>query len=261
MEYISRAEWGASPNPNRADGDFVKMRADLTEGIVVHHSGVQNGPKGVKAVQAFERYHLSKGWDGIAYNWLVDEEGVIYEGRGWENRGAGTKGWNMKSFSVCYTGWGFSEVPKASLDSLIEIAEEAEGVCNKDLWVSTHRLKGTSTCPGDWLGDWVESGMNHLKEPEMPNWSEIFQYLIDLREQVKVSVLSLSKKSRGAAVEIVQTLLRDRGYDPGPIDGIFGRGTDGAVKEFQMANKTAGTADGIVGVKTWDALTTIQAFM
>ncbi|MFI6768328.1 helix-turn-helix domain-containing protein [Streptomyces sp. NPDC050355] len=53
------------------------------------------------------------------------------------------------------------------------------------------------------------------------------------------------------AVE-AQCLLRHRGYDPGPVDGIVGENTMRAAKRLQQA---AGLpVDGIVGPDTWKAL-------
>lgn len=46
----------------------------------------------------------------------------------------------------------------------------------------------------------------------------------------------------------VQTKLKQRGFDPGPIDGIPGRKTLAAIKAFQKANGLV--VDGIVGPKT-----------
>ncbi|MDQ4144271.1 MAG: peptidoglycan-binding protein, partial [Actinomycetota bacterium] len=51
----------------------------------------------------------------------------------------------------------------------------------------------------------------------------------------------------------LQSLLRNPlGYDPGPIDGIFGSKTETAVKEYQTNNGLV--ADGIVGPRTWALL-------
>jgi hypothetical protein len=53
----------------------------------------------------------------------------------------------------------------------------------------------------------------------------------------------------GQDVVEVQCLLKQRGFDPGRVDGLFGEHTATAVKQFQHA---AGTpADGIVGPQTW----------
>ena len=63
------------------------------------------------------------------------------------------------------------------------------------------------------------------------------------------SVHTLSKiGSRGNEVREIQKKLRELGYYKGSVDGIYGTGTQKAVKSFQ---KNCGiTADGIAGPKT-----------
>jgi peptidoglycan hydrolase-like protein with peptidoglycan-binding domain len=72
-----------------------------------------------------------------------------------------------------------------------------------------------------------------------------FAALADARQQV------LRRGSTGGAVKILQVGLNGRGYAL-VGDGIFGPGTDGAVRRFQSDNGLA--ADGIVGPRTWNAL-------
>ena len=55
-----------------------------------------------------------------------------------------------------------------------------------------------------------------------------------------------------AKVTAVQQALKAKGFDPGPIDGIWGNKTVHAVKSFQTAQNL--TSDGIVGPKTAGAL-------
>ena len=53
-------------------------------------------------------------------------------------------------------------------------------------------------------------------------------------------------------VSYLQQRLQDKGFDPGPIDGIFGPRTEAAVKDAQT---WAGIrVDGVVGNATWGAL-------
>ena len=40
---------------------------------------------------------LEQGKDDIKYNFLIDQDGVIYEGRGWDFVGQHTDGYDMKS--------------------------------------------------------------------------------------------------------------------------------------------------------------------
>jgi len=58
--------------------------------------------------------------------------------------------------------------------------------------------------------------------------------------------------SRGEDVIRLQRLLRNAGFDPGTIDGIFGSRTQAAVIAFQKSKNLV--ADGIVGIQTWTAL-------
>jgi hypothetical protein len=56
----------------------------------------------------------------------------------------------------------------------------------------------------------------------------------------------------GEDVVEVQCLLKERGFDPGRVDGLFGPHTEAAVKQFQQS--TRAVVDGIVGAQTWSLL-------
>lgn len=72
---------------------------------------------------------------------------------------------------------------------------------------------------------------------------------------------TVKKGSRGSAVRLLQEILKgfsNPSYDPGPIDADFGPLTETAVKAFQtdftdwQGNPLV--VDGVVGMKTWEAL-------
>ena len=44
------------------------------------------------------------GWDDIGYHFLVGEDGRVYEGRAWNNRGAHARQHNAWSYGVCVMG-------------------------------------------------------------------------------------------------------------------------------------------------------------
>ncbi|MGI6778922.1 MAG: M14 family metallopeptidase [Acetivibrionales bacterium] len=56
--------------------------------------------------------------------------------------------------------------------------------------------------------------------------------------------------STGPNVKLIQSLLARIGYNPGPVDGIFGEQTRQAVIQFQRDNGLI--PDGIVGPNTWN---------
>jgi len=60
---------------------------------------------------------------------------------------------------------------------------------------------------------------------------------------------NLQKGSNDPTVRDLQEALKALGYDPGPVDGVFGAMTEAAVKAFQQAKGI--TADGVVGKITW----------
>ena len=59
----------------------------------------------------------------------------------------------------------------------------------------------------------------------------------------------LKKGSNDLAVRDLQEALKVLGFDPGPVDGVFGARTESAVKKFQQAREIP--ADGVVGRVTW----------
>ena len=68
---------------------------------------------------------------------------------------------------------------------------------------------------------------------------------------------TLKRGSAGPEVTALQKRLKDLGFDPGGIDGIFGGGTEAAVIKFQQDNGL--DADGKVGPNTRAALKLDQA--
>ncbi|MCW6048810.1 peptidoglycan-binding protein [Microcoleus sp. A2-C5] len=63
---------------------------------------------------------------------------------------------------------------------------------------------------------------------------------------------ALTKGAAGSKVKTLQVRLEIQGYEPGPIDGIFGARTATAVKKFQESKGL--TTDGVVDEITWKAI-------
>ncbi len=121
--------------------------------------------------------------------------------------------------------------------------------------MSTHRRKGSTTCPGNWLGNWVEAGMSAEEAPSDTDWAGIVAYFRALRQQVEQRPLGRwwPNLRRGEAVRLTQRRLQERGFSPGAADGVFGRRTAAAVRAFQ---ETQGflKVNGVVNVNTFGSL-------
>ena len=82
---ITRAQWGADESYRLTSNGQVKWPTAIVSPkmIVVHHTvTANNDPNPAATVRAIYYYHaIVLGWGDIGYNYLVDQQGRIYEGR------------------------------------------------------------------------------------------------------------------------------------------------------------------------------------
>lgn len=81
----------------------------------------------------------------------------------------------------------------------------------------------------------------------------MFYFKVDYFAASKFLHMALLKyKSKGPKVKELQELLNEKGFNAGTPDGVFGRGTERAIKAFQRS--VGLEPDGKVGNMTWKAL-------
>ena len=123
----TRAQWGADESWRDGSPRFN----DTILQAHVHHSASGNGYSQADVpalIRSFYKYHTkSLGWSDIAYNFLIDSFGTIWEGRygGMDQavRGAHTLGFNNTSTGFCVIGNLDSVLPtQPTLDSLAKLA-------------------------------------------------------------------------------------------------------------------------------------------
>jgi hypothetical protein len=98
--------------------------------VIVHHSGTNysSDTDYKQVVYSYWDYHVNThGWNDIGYNWLVDPNGVLYEGRGNEVQGAHFSCMNGNTMGVCVIGNFQTAIPTVQTLSTLEelIAWEA----------------------------------------------------------------------------------------------------------------------------------------
>lgn len=160
---VSRAQWCTHPDCNYTGVDYHPVTH-----LVVHHTVSNNGTTDWAAnVRAIWTYHtFSRGWGDIGYNYLVDPNGVIYEGHlgGDDVVGTHASGANRGSMGVALLGT-FTDVPppEAMLNAVAELLAWKVSQRQIVMWDASrlpdmnwgllhlvgHRdVYGTTTCPG-----------------------------------------------------------------------------------------------------------------
>lgn len=73
------------------------------------------------------------------------------------------------------------------------------------------------------------------------------------KERIRTNVSTKPRYIKGKKrIKEIQLCLKNAGFYDGEIDGVRGKKTRSAIREFQKANGL--TADGIVGKRTWELL-------
>lgn len=170
---VSRSGWGCGPECAPKEQPIYSKVTHL----VVHHSAGANESRDWAAVmRSIWVLHVAgNGWNDIGYNYLIDPNGVIYEGRAGGDGviGAHFSGVNTGTMGVCLVGTFSSQPPSgAAVDSLKRLlgwqAEQwkldasgqtlhaASGLTlntisgHRDAGLSP-RASGTTECPGNVL--------------------------------------------------------------------------------------------------------------
>jgi hypothetical protein len=79
---VARAGWRADEAIRRRAIDFDPH----VEKVIVHHTGTRNtAPGWPDEVAAIYRDSIARGYRDMPYHWLIDPDGVVYEGR-WARR-------------------------------------------------------------------------------------------------------------------------------------------------------------------------------
>jgi hypothetical protein len=189
---VSRTEW------NCPDGQGSRWPTSYTNvtHLIVHHSATENSSSDWAAVvRTFWHWHtIDNGWGDIGYNFLVDPNGVVYEGRAGGNnaRGAHFCGHNSNTMGVCVIG-NFTDVRpkdaaiaslvkvltwKCNLDSIDPLGRSFHSSSGKTLnKISGHRDGCSTACPGTILYNTLSSvradiySLLNNKSPEISNIS------------------------------------------------------------------------------------------
>lgn len=174
MRILSRAAWGARPPKRR------HSIATPTPKLYLHHAAGailpaddSVSPEDLTRIRSIQNYHMdTRGWSDIAYSFLMDPDGNIFEGRGAGVAGGHTAGQNTVSHAICIMGhYDLQAVDSDLLPRLAEFVRYGHG---EGWWplgfTGGHRdAPGASTsCPGHNLYTRLPKINALVQEDDMP---------------------------------------------------------------------------------------------
>ena len=248
MRIIPRAEWGARPPTNRSTVPRSQRHA-----LVVHYDDARPTTRtGAAAMRATQNFHMDgRGWADIGYNFLIDQEGNVFEGRGFDVLGAhaGASG-NVVGIGVQVHIGGDQQPSAAALSALVWLKGQADAHCGKTLAWRKHNDYMSTSCPGGPLTAWLAAGAPASSAPDpspTPSWDG---------SSFPGAGAFVIGQSHPAVTLLGQRLVAHgyTGYQVGP-GSTFTEVDKRGVREFQERQGWTGSgADGIPGPQTWDRL-------
>ena len=278
---ITRAQWGADESLRGSTTLSSTVKA-----ITIHHTAGSNtytqdtAAAQIRGIYAYDTKTL--GWADIAYNFLVDKWGRIYEGRAGSItkavRGAHAMGFNTDTMGVAALGnYETASAPAAMVDGLAKVAgwklsqygvnptgkatltsqggtgtKYGAGVTATLDAIHPHQSTSYTLCPGQYLTPQLATlrtkASNYarystLSGPPPVTTSGLY---------AAYGSLTLKAGSTGPAVRDLQTELNRRGFNVGTADGVFGQMTTAGVTAFQKSARLQVT--GVVAANDWKAL-------
>jgi N-acetylmuramoyl-L-alanine amidase len=127
----------------------------MIDKIVIHCSATPNGRE--DTAEDIHGWHLSNGWDGIGYHYVIECKGKLAHGRPEYWKGSHAYGHNTGSIGICMIGTDvFNSQQWHILENLIrELSIKYSGV-----EIMGHNEVSSKTCPGFDVQKWlIEIGL------------------------------------------------------------------------------------------------------
>lgn len=132
------------------------MTEHLIDRLTVHHTArvLENNREAPEVFRAWRRAHGERGWHDVAYHYLIDGNGHVYEARDVRYRGDTRTDYDTTGHFLVACEGNFEEQQptSAQLGSLVEVL--AWAAVEFDVGVDTiagHRDYAATACPGELL--------------------------------------------------------------------------------------------------------------
>lgn len=279
VQIIPRSGWDARPPK------YTNPLAIPTPKLILHHTAGALSPDDdtvsdadLRRVRGVQDWHMdTKNWSDIAYHYLMDVDGNIFEGRGKGVRGGATFGQNGVSHAICVLGH-YDRQPVDDDELVPRLVEFIRYGHARGWWglhLTGHRDYVATSCPGSNLYALIptinrlvaDPGYTPDVPPPPPPLQGKDDQMLPLRHKDGWS--SGSRPHKRGDVALLQAMF---GLDYGDQQGLYGPKTaedigkalgTGPVTEFGHAEARLAAAKGIFvgggGVSTADVKSAIAA--
>lgn len=237
MKIVTRTGWKArTPKPSGRNTVSWGVRSEF----FVHHT---EGPID-QTVRSIQDFHMNThGWGDIGYNFLVRDDGTIYEGRGWLVVGAHCPDHNRVGIGVAFIGQ--NSPTDAAMRAIRWLYDEACRQAGRPLRKLGHGDRYPTDCPGSKLRDWVHRGMQ-IDDKDVPPHVDIPKW---------TRPLSWPPTTKGDDVSAWQRQMRKRGWQI-EVDGWYSQNDQDVCVAYQKEKGAKPT--GVVDKKTWELAWTAE---
>lgn len=136
-----------------------------TDGVVIHHVG--GSGKNINS-QTIHRWHLSNGWAGIGYHYIIRKDGTIERGRPLETIGAHCYSQNEHTIGICVVGNFELSKPTyeqcKATEQLIGAVCGMYGIIPNEETIVGHKYYNKTLCPGTYLQKWIPDIVKDAKK-------------------------------------------------------------------------------------------------
>ena len=212
IQILPRSAWTNRPPRSR-----TKLQ-NTRNGWFVHHNGPPMSGPTSQRLRGVQNYHMDKrNWADFAYSFAVDDEGLIWEGRGWGIAGAHTTGYNMISHAIFVPIGTGQEPTDACAGSIRALISEGARLGHSAAPLRPHNAVANKPCPGPTLTRWIAEG--RLSPGGTP--------MLDL------------PANRAETIRQLQQIQESAGFDLGPTGADGDPGRPNPADSFTLRNQHA----------------------
>ncbi|MDD2774054.1 MAG: peptidoglycan recognition family protein [Elusimicrobiales bacterium] len=196
ITLVTRAQWNANAPTSAYSPQTPNM-------ITVHHTAAHfamTKEEGLREIKFLQDFHQkTKGWADIAYHFIIDGAGNVYQGRPVNVMGAHVKGRNTDNAGISLMGnfmeTGPTDAQLAALKKTIQGVAKVYNVKTSKFYA--HREIGSSDCPGNIL---YAKFQNMRKELQRGPDSELASLFSSPRNRTLESLDTLQSIQSGTAI-------------------------------------------------------------